>query len=815
MADTLVNVIDPATQEVGSIPQAQLAGALQQGYQIASPGESGSAVNEQQYGTPGQSIIGALEAAGRGAIPFGATTGLEKAAGVPIEDIKGREEASNRSGVAPLAEVAGLAGSALIPYAGAANVYGKSANVAAHALQLGGEGAGLLSKVAGSAVRGGVEMALMQSGNEATRMLLNDPEQAAQSALSNIGMATGMGMIGFGGFSAVGSGVGKLAEMAGAGDLGKFVSDFKGRVAEHIDNPEPGKLLHQELSGYYNAVTNTADEVYGAQGLKRAGIEKLMPEMAPEMMNQAMDFGKSVQDSIKKMESKPNVYPSGLVDRLNSHLQEYGEALMNKESSPLDIFNAGEDLKQKLQGFAKFEKYVKPIDPAYDFVKVAKELAYKLRTGLEDSEVWGDAGTVQKDINGAFVKYLPALKDFESKFTSKTLGEAGVNEGKVASYINQLPKASGAQKKEMLGNFLRESDNYLKTINRIHEDAGLTPPGDLPSSNMAQRTLGDVSAGQKLADTMIKKGLANLGGSAIGGGIGAAIGAATGHAYLGAILGKAALSPFIESVLPAIVKPFLGEASSAQGLKAAMDYGQAAMRGQSMLQNATKNVFKAGAEVLPLHALSTERDREKLDKYVDKFSKDPEQLMNAGTHVGHYMPNHVPAIAQSITNAVTTLSQLKPKPMQGGPLDKEFPISQMEKTAYNRALDIAQQPLTVLKNIKDGTLTTSDVMLMHKFAPALYQTASQQLVNEAINHKSKGMELPYKTKISLSLFLAQPMDYTVKGSSILAAQPQQAPMPQQQPQQRGHHSSMKNINKLAEQDMTKSQSREQSRSSKA
>ncbi len=81
-----------------------------------------------------------------------------------------------------------------------------------------------------------------------------------------------------------------------------------------------------------------------------------------------------------------------------------------------------------------------------------------------------------------------------------------------------------------------------------------------------------------------------------------------------------------------------------------------------------------------------------------------------------------------------------------------------------------------------------------------------------INAVNDETVIPYKTRIGLSMFLAQPMDSTMTPSGIMAAQPkapQQAPQAGT-PQSNGPHS-MKNINKLATSYLTPTQARESAR----
>ena len=55
------------------------------------------------------------------------------------------------------------------------------------------KGIGLIDKVGSEAIRQATEMAIMQSGDEVSKMILNDPNTSAETAIGNIGLASALG----------------------------------------------------------------------------------------------------------------------------------------------------------------------------------------------------------------------------------------------------------------------------------------------------------------------------------------------------------------------------------------------------------------------------------------------------------------------------------------------------------------------------------------------------------------------------------------------------------------------------------------------
>lgn len=292
--------------------------------------------------------------------------------------------------------------------------------------------------------------------------------------------------------------------------------------------------------------------------------------------------------------------------------------------------------------------------------------------------------------------------------------------------------------------------------------------------------------GGKLADMFIKHA-DGMAGKTLASAIGAVTGKMTHIPFggqIGMVLGEKMLSPILESVLPAIGKPIMEKLSSAEGLKAATSYSMSVLKGIQLSENAIQNLFKSGTKILPDNKQPTEETRNKLQSSLDKYQKDPVKLSQIGGDLGHYMPNHAVAAGSTALNAVNLINSLKPEPHQKAPLDPVVEVSQATKSQYNRLLDIAQQPLTVIQSIKDNTITSHDVMAIQKLYPDLYNGLKQKMMNSIIDHTSKGETIPYDTRLGISIFMGQPMDSTMAPESILNAQPnsQQQPVQQDKPQ---------------------------------
>jgi hypothetical protein len=738
-----------------SIPVEQVQSAIATGqYKLANPQDIAQYKQEQQYGTPAQTGLAGLEAAGRAAT-FGGSTAIERALGVPGKDILSRE--AENPGTSFLGSGVGLGLSSLIPGVGEANVLHAAGEGAAAATDF-----GLAAKIA-------TEGALLQGGDEISHMIAGDPNQSMQTAASNIGLAA---VLGGAGGAALGA-VSPAFESLSGSKVGKFIEDFKGRLQDQINNPDPGSALTNELQNYYDDTRGAASEVYGPTGIKSQDIQKLVPELGPKITTQALDMSQSLSSAVDEMAAKPNKYPEYLADKLKELNDNYQQDLSEADTSA-KIFEASNKVKQTLQDMVK-DSYLNPIrqiDPEYSFVNKVKGIASDFREGLEDPDVWGKAADRQRVINNAFKEYLPALKDFESKFTTKIGGERTIDPGKVQAYLNQSGKgaASARIRQEMLGNFIDASEKYRDVINESHRNLGIESPLRPASLQNAMGTLEEVTPGRRAADLFSQKVLAGAGGKGIGAAVGAGLGSIAGHPFWGAIVGEHALGPFFSSVLPSLIKPFLEYESSAQGAKAAADYGINVVRGDVAAKRAAKAIFKGEAEVIPSSMAAKSRDVEKLDERLKEINQNPQSLLNVGGHLGHYLPDHATAAGQFSANAVSYLESVRPKTMKMAPLDPEFPLTQQQKSDWARTLSVAQMPIAIMQHVKDGTLIPSDVQTIRTLYPQYYASLAQKVTNEMIDHISKGGTIPYKTRQSLSLFLGEPLDSSLTPQSIQSAQ---------------------------------------------
>lgn len=264
-----------------------------------------------------------------------------------------------------------------------------------------------------------------------------------------------------------------------------------------------------------------------------------------------------------------------------------------------------------------------------------------------------------------------------------------------------------------------------------------------------------------------------------------------------------------------------GQPLEGEAFKSAVHFISDTIKGENLTGKAVKGVFKAGSEVIPSKLIPDDRSREKLDKKLKELQTNQTPLFDVGGKTAHYLPEHGSAIAQTSMNAVNFLNSIRPVPQKQSPLDSEPEVTKAQKNAFHQALDIAEQPLIVLDNIKKGTISPSDIHALNTIYPAFYTRLKSKVYNEMIEHVNNKEPISYATRMGVSMFLGEPLDSTLKPESIVAAQSamnrgaQQEEQKQAQQQQSGGAHSMKSLAKLPSQYATPSQAREAQKIAKA
>lgn len=275
------------------------------------------------------------------------------------------------------------------------------------------------------------------------------------------------------------------------------------------------------------------------------------------------------------------------------------------------------------------------------------------------------------------------------------------------------------------------------------------------------------------------------------------------HEALGSIHGYA-----VANARDAALKKAISVASKTAEGRQAIELAQATVKGEKATNNAIKGIFNATKQ-MPANVIPIISARAKMDKLVQEAIKDPNKLVAMNDN-NNSIPAYSATMAASAARVVTYLSSIKPDQSPKSVLDSKLPPDPNKKAMYDRALDIANQPLVVLNGLKDARITPFDIMSLRSMYPNVYNKLSTKINQEIVESVHEGKEIPYKTRMGLSIFLGQPLDSTMTPEAIISAQPKPVPQDQSQRQPAGKppsESSMKGIDKLPNQYRTPGEAR--------
>jgi hypothetical protein len=235
-------------------------------------------------------------------------------------------------------------------------------------------------------------------------------------------------------------------------------------------------------------------------------------------------------------------------------------------------------------------------------------------------------------------------------------------------------------------------------------------------------------------------------------------------------LRKAAESPkslALSNIRDKFLEKFIQYSGSPE-LKKANELARATVKAFDMTNKAVKAVLNPDKTTFPAAIAASELSRDKLKKEVDKHARNPSGLLDITG--GAPVPQYAAHMSAAAANAVQYLNSIKPNETPKSPLDPKPVVSKEAAAKYNRAVDLVQQPLLVMKALRDGTLTSQDITTVKTVYPNLYRQIQTQVFNQVMDMTAKGQPVPYKTRLGISLLMHSPLDSTMQPQSIQNAQ---------------------------------------------
>jgi hypothetical protein len=278
---------------------------------------------------------------------------------------------------------------------------------------------------------------------------------------------------------------------------------------------------------------------------------------------------------------------------------------------------------------------------------------------------------------------------------------------------------------------------------------------------------------------------------------------------IGSAIGKNAVAPLLTHVI---------SSGTADGLGDAIDWASNVNRGYNKIQSAVDSLFNIGPAVATQQMTNQQIEnnrRDKIKEYLDNGGLDqnikktiedtsqPPKKYAKGGEVNPLKPAnnniqplikdqdgmniHFPEASQALMGAKfrinNYLMNLKPnKNPQRLPFDDAMVDPQHERS-FDRAIDIANNPLKILHEVKKGTLDPQDVQHFQTMFPDVNNILQKKITQKILEKQFDNKKPPYHVRQGLSLLLGSPLSSDVTAGNIQAAQAIFNPQPP--PQQQG------------------------------
>ena len=805
-----------------TVPIEELLPALKKGAAVISPEDHAKALLQEQYGDIGHQ----LEAAGTGAAS-GLTFGLSDAAIGGLGGQAVRESIRKSQQANPYITGGAKLAGALAPVIatlGAGGAVEAGGAVARGAVEAGE--AGLEAAEAGRAVAGAAE-AIPEAAAEALPEAATPAVQAAQSAAqaAQATSAPSWAMRGLQAAAAPQEAVTRVGELVERGVGAMLPSEARGLAArlgvkaatlgargaveggiygagDYLseaslsDNPQldgekllaavgHGALLGGLLGGGLGAASEAVPGIVGKvmgggergvsleESTSRAGTESVVRGVAEERAAKSVISGRGQLRSVKDFERVPGGIKAVGRELLDRNLIKAGDSI--DEIAPR-IEAAREQVGSRLGELGQLADASGAEGPK--IVPIVEKLSQANGGLLEKLKAFPSVTAGTTDRVKALVADLTShadetgtlsfvqARDLRSKLDQMLKWEKPAP-GMASPFQDALRDVRGALEEQV-----------EKAMDRAAPQLGRDALAEYKAAKLSYRKLAVADdAAQRAVSSKASNRIVS--GSDYGTGIVGALGAG----MLGLVPGVGLVTGLATSLAHKVIRE-RGAATAAVFLDKIAAMGAIKRASAAVDRNLVRGVDgvmgRKAAEVkrLPAHGL---------DNFADQAEAVQSAAVNMGSHAAQVgqataaLAQHAPTITSSMQSAAIRatvyLADHLPKPRPSNPLAPSVnPIepSDHEKRQFGRIFMAVHDPVSVLQDVRNGTVTPEQVAAISATHPALKADMDRRILGELARSTKP---LSYERAVALSMFLGQATDPSLAPQNVAAFQATYAALP--------------------------------------
>lgn len=512
--------------------------------------------------------------------------------------------------------------------------------------------------------------------------------------------------------------------------------------------------------------------------------------VAQRQFGQANELIGSVRELAAAGKAEPAITNASAAPNKLAKLADEFEARLNKlaksggEDANAKAFIALDEFKRRIGPLAKPGRFASTAED--DFVgQIRKLYTEKFQPALEDQAVWGKAGELQKRVNAKWTKYLDNADLFSQKFMTRVGKESfnprfAADPEKIEGYLHNLTSARNDLKHQLFTSHAENQEALVKEIRDVYDLQGdAASRVEALSKHNAElkgsikdiehevtlrnqtRELLHTKTGKVLKTyAAIEKGLAKRFGKGPlaqamlrqQGLEGAVNDVAARQAQVGRLAGIERAAYRVNKSISQGIDGFLeGIDKTAQRAVAPASVGAAH---RIFIQPKEQN-----AEDKPLSRHDSYKAR--LDELAE-LSQNPQKMQDLMLKATAGWENAAPKTAGqmqlSAIQAVHYLFDKAPKdPLASQRINPSFSKwrpSESQLSSFDRTLQAVQHPLTILDDLKTGTITRESVDAVRTCYPALYQKILAQMMPKLVEQKA----IPLRTRVQLSTLFGVSVD---------------------------------------------------------
>jgi hypothetical protein len=558
----------------------------------------------------------------------------------------------------------------------------------------------------------------------------------------------------------------------------EYFMDVAGSKAarEAVVKPDVIKMADREA-----AIKNVTDVVDSAEQIKNGITRELKPAQikisvdnskagtarAAVAYDELKTYGKSI---LEEMKAKPNVYNQTVVNDFENALQSMAqkEASTKGLMKASDVYNLGEQFKYQLDDMIPWAFEITDASERAAINKV-KDLRFQAKQFITNDQIWGEMGGKTSLLNDLLKTHYDLLEFGRENQWLRQVTDVGgigkktvVNAQRIDAFLKDMEKPGFMYRNEWLTKMLEntrdlaavaeEMGKSAKPLKHVFESSERLAPlikKQAETIKTIEKQVSEFSAQSKFKHLQ-------TGSSPIG-----MVGNILHLAHPTKLLKAYALiqreAGAVTSQIGDALGAFFKAAGSPNIRPAAIPTGVRVLQNTSFGERSRKQskqeAYKDQLQKLSQFMAAPEAS-------LTKFQENTKEMRAAA-------PKLADALVQKQAAAVKYLYDNAPKQSEPSVFKTEYKPSDQELSAWARKFEIANNPLSVLDELKHGSLTKEHVEALSVLSPNLHAEIKNKMIDYLTEHEGN---VAYKDRVGISLIMGIPIEKTMRPDFVMAMQ---------------------------------------------